>query len=152
MLSTLLLTPLVLAVVSAQLTNTLSNTLSDTGVQTYTTAAAMQMTMTTPPAAGSLTATGPADADAAAVSEAAAAAYATAYGTAAVSGGNYTDACGPTIPDPTVPDSCDTPVLQVDQPAAYGVQCLNDVRDLSKSFLPFSCLSGSGKTWLRSKA
>jgi hypothetical protein len=36
------------------------------------------------------------------------------------------DACGPAIPDPTVPDSCDTPVEPVSAPAAWGVQCLND--------------------------
>ncbi|MCJ1457732.1 hypothetical protein MMC28_008101 [Mycoblastus sanguinarius] len=36
------------------------------------------------------------------------------------------DQCGPSIPDPTVPDSCDTPVDQVNSPAAYGVQCLSD--------------------------
>ena len=38
----------------------------------------------------------------------------------------YTDACGPTIPDPTVDDTCDTPVVYSSQPASYGVQCLND--------------------------
>ena len=35
------------------------------------------------------------------------------------------DACGPKIPDPTVPDSCDTPIEQVDAPSSYGVQCLD---------------------------
>ena len=49
-----------------------------------------------------------------------------AEATGVPSAGNTTDACGPKIPDPTVPDSCDTPVEQVDTPAAYGVQCLND--------------------------
>lgn len=72
----------------------------------------------------------PASANAAAVSAAAAesAADAAAFGTAAATG-NFTDACGPAVPDPSVPDSCDTPVLQVDSPAAYGVQCLNDTLD-----------------------
>ncbi|MCJ1453688.1 hypothetical protein MMC28_004036 [Mycoblastus sanguinarius] len=36
------------------------------------------------------------------------------------------DACGPTIPDPSVQDSCYSPVAEVDSPNAYGVQCLND--------------------------
>ena len=38
------------------------------------------------------------------------------------------DKCGPKTPDPSVPDSCDTPVEQStnNQPASYGVQCLND--------------------------
>lgn len=36
------------------------------------------------------------------------------------------DHCGPLIPDPTVPDTCDSFVQQVDAPAAYGVHCDND--------------------------
>ena len=51
--------------------------------------------------------------------------YATAYPTSAPTG-SLVDACGPTTPDPTVPDSCDTPVEEVSAPASYGVQCLND--------------------------
>lgn len=57
------------------------------------------------------------------------ASYDSAYGsyaTAAPTGS--VDKCGPKVPDPTVPDSCDTPVEQVDAPAAYGVQCLNDTQ------------------------
>ena len=42
--------------------------------------------------------------------------------------GGLIDACGPKIPDPSVPDSCSTPVEQSDTPAAYGVQCLNDTQ------------------------
>lgn len=44
----------------------------------------------------------------------------------AVPSGSVKDACGPEIPDSTVPDSCNTPVEQVSAPAAWGVQCLND--------------------------
>lgn len=39
---------------------------------------------------------------------------------------NMTDECGPPTKDPTVPDTCSTPVETSDGPAAYGVQCLND--------------------------
>jgi len=59
--------------------------------------------------------------------------YATAYpatpiqtGTAPLATAPARDACGPSTPDPTVPDSCNTPVQQVSSPAAWGVQCLND--------------------------
>ena len=56
------------------------------------------------------------------------AASASAYASAAPSAGNLTDACGPKIPDPTVEDSCSTPVGQSDTPGAYSVQCLNDTQ------------------------
>lgn len=36
------------------------------------------------------------------------------------------DQCGPRIPDPNVPDSCDSFVQPVDSPAAYGVNCSSD--------------------------
>ena len=57
--------------------------------------------------------------------------YATAAGTAGalasdVANSTGPDACGPKIPDPRVTDSCDSFVEQVDAPAPYGVQCLND--------------------------
>ncbi len=52
-------------------------------------------------------------------------AYPSAYASA-VPTGPVVDACGPKIPDPSVPDSCSTPVYEVGQPNAWGVQCLND--------------------------
>ena len=52
--------------------------------------------------------------------------YPAATGTAATAG--LVDACGPKIPDPSVPDSCSTPIEQSETPAAYGVQCLNDTQ------------------------
>lgn len=55
------------------------------------------------------------------------AAYNSAF-PSAVQTGPVVDACGPKIPDPSVPDSCDTPVEESDQPAAWGVQCLNDTQ------------------------
>ncbi|KAK4695479.1 hypothetical protein P7C71_g2273, partial [Lecanoromycetidae sp. Uapishka_2] len=119
-----LIIPFILAIVSGQLT---TPALAAAGVSHTTTAATTQSTKTAAPATNTLTATIPASANAAAVS-AASAAEAAASGTAFATGGNYTDACGPKIPDPTVPDSCDTPVLQVSSPAAYGVQCLNDTQ------------------------
>lgn len=52
---------------------------------------------------------------------------------------NTTDACGPAIPDPSVPDSCDTPVSEVTSPAAYGVQCLNDTTSPNLAINISSC-------------
>lgn len=113
MFSTLLISPFILTMVSAQMTTT-----APAAVQVTTTAlaAAVQTTATTPPAPGSPTANSPAAGSAA------------ADNSAAVSSINTTDACGPKIPDPTVPDSCDTPVFQASGPSAYGVQCLNDTQ------------------------
>lgn len=131
----LFITPFFLAVASAQMTTT-AVAGQVTGVSTKL-AAGTQASSTAPPTTGTISATLPASASAdaaaasaaASISDAAAASAAYAAATSAfATSGNYTDACGPTIPDPTVEDSCDTPVEQVDSPAAYGVQCLNDTQ------------------------
>ena len=97
---------------------------------------------TTPPAAASAESAASVEAASAAsaysagiVAQAAAtsadAYYASAFGTSGVASASSAaitgpDACGPKIPDPRVTDSCDSYVEQVDSPAPYGVQCLND--------------------------
>ncbi|KAK4692575.1 hypothetical protein P7C71_g4657, partial [Lecanoromycetidae sp. Uapishka_2] len=100
-----------LSLASAQMMTTTTSTTSST-----TNAAAVG------PAAVSASASSAAEAAAEASAEAAF----TSFGAYASATGPIVDECGPTVPDPSVDDSCYTPVQEVDAPAAYGVQCLND--------------------------